>query len=93
MVGKYQTSWTQKIETTRDDEAVVDELLGWLLEVGQAGCMHTTTPGYRMFFRIETDASKYGMGLLFDTGQTPGALECLVHGCNSLEKSSEKLPR
>lgn len=73
VVGKYQTSWTQKIETTRDDEAVVDELLGWLLEVGQAGCMHTTTPGYRMFFRIETDASKYGMGVVIRHRSDPQA--------------------
>ena len=71
IVGKYQVAWTQVLELQECDQMVVDDLLKWLLSLNDSDCNHKTTPGKNLHLRLETDASKFGMGFVLKHRNAP----------------------
>lgn len=66
VIGKYRDPWRHKLQLSASDQQALDQLLAWLDElVVGSHCVHVTVPNAAVaFFRVETDASKFGYSLV-----------------------------
>jgi hypothetical protein len=92
VVGKYKEAWQVQLFLTEIDQCSVNELLRWLEELlERPACKHITTPGKsELYLRLETDASKFGYGIVIKHKPTESAVWTVVYQDASAWKASQR---
>jgi len=67
LTGRYNTkrSWNDVIELCSQDHMIFQDLLAWTKDCMNQTCEHVTRPSQnKILLRLETDASKFGLGFV-----------------------------